>query len=196
MTTVDGKPYDLNRLSIHRDFYTIQDRIAAPARALYEQVEVEFIGEYSKSVMFLNRFPAEPIVTLEASGDVVVNPFLSTVTSLGITIETSAPFTGIVTYRAVYSPVYPVYVNNYPNNTNQRFLVSAAYMDVTSSDVAVEIRFNSLPSRPSSGYVTPYDVNASGDVDIIPDIRGTNADGILVDLSAPITNRLFCIAYQ
>jgi hypothetical protein len=194
--TIGSAIYNANQFTLHRDHFIVSSEIGAISYGLYEEYTATFNKEESKTISFLISFPVAPIVVLEQiSGDVTINPYVVSVSTTTLVIGVSAPFVGIIKYRAVYNNSYPVYVRNYPTDPATIFYVSAG-STVVSGLTTVTASFSPLPTPPSYGFFTPYDSNGNRGADVFVSTGSFDASSCVVELSAPLSNKLNFIEFQ
>lgn len=129
----------------------------------YDEDEVVFAGETSKAVNFNLSFDGTPFVTVTATATDEgsnVNVFVTTPTTNGMVINTSAPYTGTVTYRAIYSSTYPVYVRRAPLHSTETYYASAGA--ITPASPEFTLSFSALDSTPTALFLSPVDSNNNG----------------------------------
>lgn len=117
---------DLNKTLRHRDFFIIKDRtsggdieavVIPPNLAEYDEGLINFssIAE-SGSGNFHFTFSGTPYVVLTVESASLygenLNVFGTALNTTAFNFSLSAPFTGSVRYRAIYSPTYPAYVTS------------------------------------------------------------------------------------
>lgn len=190
------KTVDANKFHVNRELYLITDKLGIGASqlgegAVYEEDTISFTNESFKNVEFLQAFTAAPIVvlTIDSGDDSNIMTHLTFVDIAEMGVGLSAPFTGVIRYRAIYSPSYPVFVINYPHAPSTVLKVNAGGIDVVNQS-SFTTSFPAMSSLPASLYCTPVDVNNSGDVDVAVTDTSFTLTGIEGSLSSPITNRI------
>jgi hypothetical protein len=163
--------------------------------AEYDENAVIFNWETEKTGSFNISFSGEPIVVLDIipNADLEnINFYLDFVTtpSTQFKIQTSAPFSGSIVYRAIYSPTYPVFVRRDIISSSYFYTASAGYIDISGSS-AFTSSYSSLGDFPTKIFFTPYDTNANNDANVF--LVGSGSYGLTStsgDISANITNRI------
>ena len=195
-----GKEYtlDLNKTSRERNPYLIKaGTLGALGQAFdtgeYDEGIISFMNSDEETGAFNFTFSASPIVvlTLETDPDVIVNTFGITVTDSGITVGTSAPFSGSVRYRAIYAPSYPAIVSS-PYSSS--FIATAGESDLVNED-AFSLAFNTGVGTPASQpRVSVWDDNGNFDADVAHNITNLTSNiingTIAGTLSAPTTSEI------
>lgn len=163
----------------------------------YEEGLIVFTNDVSQSFVFDESFSERPYVVFSVdSNDDNVNVFGLKVTENGGVVSVSETYSGSIRYRAIYAPVYPVYVSS---SYSQSFIATAGALetDNTSNEVGDMATVQFFPVsdiRSSPIYIgsepdyEPYDTNVA--------ITYTHGEGSLVDstgsieigISAPMSN--------
>lgn len=199
---------DLNKTVRHRDLYRILGDIApssATSFGEYDEGLITFNNETFKSFSYNITFSADPIAVFTVNSSTIagqdnVNIYgLSRNTTGGI-VALSAPFTGTIRYRAVYSPSYPEYFMGVgasiaPTNGIFKATATGGVPDNVSYKT---FTWSALSSVPSAVYTTPYDDFGNYDADVALAISaGTlTAAGALVEISAPISSSIYVLAIE
>lgn len=167
--------YDLNQTTRHRDFYIIRDI----AGQIITARGIEF-GEYDEDLVFFDfsdgteklfnfnfEFTNNPIVTLKAENENElsnINVFGISYSTTGAYIGISAPYSGNIRYRAIYSDTYPAYVTS--AYTTSIMTASAGSTTVSLQDYYYS-NFGTLQSAPEFIYETAWDsTDDSSNIDI------------------------------
>lgn len=135
---VTNKQYSLNLQETYRDrdFY-IREPYSSGHHATpfplgeYDEGIIVFGGSNNEETIFFNiTFSGPPIVTfeLQPGSDYNVNLYGKNISDNSVTVCSSAPFTGEVKYRAVYSPTYPA---TFSSPDVSQFVASANYVDLS-----------------------------------------------------------------
>jgi len=166
----------------------------------YDEDRVEFTGGTSAVATFNTTFTARPIITLELAPEYLADPsaninfFVSNLTATGATIETSAPFSGALVYRAIYAPIYPSYVRRNVLSASVVYYAAAGYQNVGNSS-ELYLEYSGLPSLPTAFYWSPVDVSSSGTANVATISSGSiAAAGAALSMSAPLFNELHYLA--
>jgi len=169
----------------------------------YDEDTVEFSTFTSIGTKTFNRvFTSTPTVVLSVvdanTGFENINVFLGTVTSTSIEVHTSAPFSGQITYRAIYASSYPIFVSRSVASTSYFYTASAGYVDVVNNNsVNVDYAMLATGSLPTMLFFTTQDISSSGDANVgVAETGSYGLSGSTVELTAPITNRLHYLAVR
>ena len=167
----------------------------------YDEDVIDFTWEDTKSVPLNITFSSEPIVTLEilpAGGYENIIAFLGDVSQGNITVNLSAPHSGQIVYRAIYSSVYPTVVSRSVVSTSYFYTASAGYNDLVNQDeILTNYSLLTASTAPVNMFFTTRDINNNGDADVA--IIGSSSFGLTsteVSFSAPITNRVYYLAVK
>ena len=209
--SVNGKVeyFDATLVAVDSPFYILdipnsQD-IPPPPPPLppgqYDEDVIDFTWEDTKSVPLNITFSSEPIVTLEilpAGGYENIVAFLGNVSQGNIVVNLSAPHSGQIVYRAIYSSVYPTAVSRSVVSTSYFYTASAGYNDLINQDeILANYSLLTASTTPANIFFTTRDINNNGDADVA--IVGTGSFGLTstaVSFSAPITNRVYYLAVK
>jgi hypothetical protein len=167
----------------------------------YDENVIDFTWEETKSVPLNLTFSSEPIVTLQilpAFGYENIIAFLGNVSSNNITINLSAPHSGQIVYRAIYSATYPTLVSRSIVSTSYFYTASAGYNDLINQDeVLTNYSLLTASTAPVNMFFTTRDINSNGDADVsIVDSSSFGLTSTAISFSAPITNRLYYLAVK
>lgn len=209
LTTSQSFSYDLQRIIRSRDYYVINraaelDISTSIYMGEYDEGLVSFVDAFSATANFNFVFSGNPdavVLTMETSGsNNNINFFGTTFSTSSITLGLSAPFTGQIRYRAVYSAAgYPVQVTSSFAPASGTFTLAAGYATNLTTPVFSASFGTLIDGPPSLFYRTFWDLNSAfsfNDVDTVVDSTTLNtANG---RMSAPMTNsnRLYFIAVQ
>lgn len=193
---------DVNKVIRDRDFFIIRGRNISQSLNLgslqvaeYDEGLVWFNGTTTYSEPFNFTFSGTPYVVLtpEDGNDVVINPHGISITTTTVDFGVSAPFSGAVRYRAVYSP------NGYPavatSSFSSSFTCSAGSATLTQESLYTAVYANLGFGAPTEFRQTAWDVNSLNDTDIYLEevgSRGLAANANI--LSAPLSNEIHFIA--
>ena len=189
---------DLNKTSRERNPYLIkagtQGLIPSPfVTGEYDEGIISFLSSDQETSAFNFTFSSAPIVvlTLEPDPEVDVNAFGLTVTDSGITIGTSAPFSGSIRYRAIYATSYPA---NVSSSFSASFIATAGTGDLVNGD-SFNLTFQTGIGTPASEpRVSVWDDNGNLDADVAHNITTLNSTlingNIAGTLSAPTTSEI------
>lgn len=155
---------DLTKTFRHRDYFNIQGinrKISlfdlpsiSSSLAEYEEGLVAFNNESSKTASFSTSFTNAPYVvyTVEPAGNNSdnVNVFgISVPTLTQMFIGLSAPFSGNVRYRAVYSPSYPIAASSPYTGSMQIYAGEVDITNATSYTASFSLPTGTLEFRAS-----------------------------------------------
>jgi hypothetical protein len=196
------KSFDAQSIIRHRDyFFLINDLLDTPNAVLpifgeYDEDLISFNSVYFVTKSFNTTFTANPIVVVDvlSSDSGSINTFISNITTTGVVVETSAPFVGVIRYRAIYSATYPTTVQRNVLSSAFTYNASAGYITVNNSSTFTA-SYASLGSPPTEVFFTPYDVNSNGMANVA--IVNSSSFGVTEtsgDLSANIINQINFIA--
>jgi hypothetical protein len=167
----------------------------------YDENVIDFTWEDTKSVSLNLTFSSEPVVTLQvlpALGYENIIAFLGSVSSNSITVNLSAPHSGQIVYRAIYSAIYPTVVSRSVVSTSYFYTASAGYNDLINQDeVLTNYSLLTASTAPVNMFFTTRDINSNGDADVaIVDSSSFGLTSTAVSFSAPITNRVYYLAVK
>jgi hypothetical protein len=142
--------------------------------------------------------PDAVVLTVDPPGDSsdYVIPYGYTFNACSMSIGLSAPFTGNIRYRAVYSSTgYPANAQSSLVPASGTFTVAAGYvMENGNSDYTAS--FATLANAPSIFYRTPWDFNANFDDDVTLTEDSSTANTASGQISAPLNNKIYFIAVE
>ena len=191
---------DLHRTLRHRDFFIIKTTRPPTGVDLaeYDEGLVAFANSYSATANFSFCFSDTPdavVLTVDSAGDFsdYIVPFGIVFNSCSMSIGLSAPFTGNVRYRAVYSTTgYPAFVTG---SSAELLRISAGHL--TASNVtAYTASFDLLSNPPTTFYRTPWDsfTNFANDVDLT--LESSTQSTAIGEISAPLSGVIYFIGVQ
>lgn len=203
--------YDETLVAINNPFYILntpnsQGAIPIPpppppVLAEYDENVVNFSWEDTRTANFDFTFSSIPIVTLEilpSGGFENIIAFLSDITTTNAVINLSAPYSGGVVFRAIYSPSYPAVVSRSYISSSYFYTASAGFTDLINQDsFNASYSLLSASINPTNIFVTTRDINNNGDADVA--VVDSGSYGLLstaISLSAPITNRVNYLAIK
>lgn len=164
--------------------------------AQYDEDTVTITGQTTAIVTFNVMFDSRPVLSLiiDTTDDQSnVNVFATSLTNTGFVLNTSAPFTGSVTYRAIYSAAYPVYVRREIASSSAVYYAAAGYSNPQSSEFLAT--FDSLGVVPTTVFFGMVDVSGSGTANVAVVQTGSLSQTELpVSLSAHIMNEVHYLA--
>lgn len=167
----------------------------------YDENVIDFTWEDTKTVPLSFTFSSTPVVTLEvlsAGGYENIVAFLGAISSNNITVNLSAPHSGQIVYRAIYSSVYPTVVSRSVISTSYFYTASAGYSDLVNQDeLLANYSLLTASTAPTSMFFATRDINSNGDADVA--IIGSSSFGLIsteISFSAPITNRVYYLAVK
>lgn len=162
----------------------------------YDEDVVLFGGETQQVVTFnltFNGTPTVVVVNDSTAPDGNVNAFVTSLTATGMAINTSAPFTGQIIYKAIYASAYPVYVRRAPLSSSEIYYASAGAISPSSPEFVVS--FSSLGVVPTNLFLSPVDISGSGAANV--SVVGTGSlttTTVPVSLSAHVANEVHYLA--
>jgi len=198
------KSYDLHRTYRHRDYFIIKSSgplLPIIVLAEYDEGLITFSAASSKTSNFnfvFSSLPDAVVLTVDGVADNsdYIIPFGASFTATSLTVETSAPFTGNIRYRAVYSSTgYPALAISSLEPSSGTFTVSAGSVSETNA-TNYTASFAALTGIPSLFYKTPWDANANYGADVFLTTETTTASSATGEISAPLTDKIYFIAVQ
>jgi hypothetical protein len=198
-TTGESFTYDLETTLRHRDYFLLKKAAESVLYAEYDEGLVTFTNSDSAVANFSFCFSAIPdavVLTVETAADNsdYIIPYGNTFNECSMSIGLSAPFTGQVRYRAVYSATgYParIQINTAPGVQT----VAAGFVDETLS-TNYTASFAALDNAPSTFYRTPWDFNFNYDDDVDLTLETSTTSTVEGEISAPLTNKIYFIAVE
>lgn len=189
---------DFNKTARHRDYFkviTFNSTSAVPFPVgEYDEGLIHFNSETSKAFSFNFVFTSTPVVvfTIEspASG---VNPLLTNteyINAYGLSKSTtgsiagvSAPYSGTVRYRAIFSSDYPTVCTS---SFSASFVCSAGTFTPTSIITAYTASYDDLEASPSIFLETPWDTGSVSEADVFLSRTSMNSAQATAEISAEI----------
>lgn len=162
----------------------------------YEEGLIQFTADVSQSFSFEQSFSEIPFIVFSVESPSNVNVFGLEVTEDGGVVGLSETFTGHVRYRAIYAPLYPVFVSS---SYSQSFIATAgAFVTDDSSfesgDMATVQFFPVSDIRSSPIYIgsepdyEPYDTNVAVTHTFGEGSMIGSTGSIEIGISAPMSN--------
>jgi len=198
--TETTRSFDFQKIIRDRDFFLIiqhqEQPLPPPNPPIVEYLEVT-VGPFSSSlyqdITFPTPFTGVPYLAFETSQsqftgmDGEETPSVAWwVTNLGVTgfrANFSAPFTGKLTYRAVYTTApYPVYVNRVTDLSGTFAWCSAGEVNVGGASF-VTMSWAPLPDNPVFVNYNPVGVNSDLTLNIGQTISAVSSSYAVNDLS-------------
>jgi len=198
---------DLHRTLRHRDFFVIRSTFTGSFRAplnlaQFDDGLIAFKNTDSATANFNFCFTTTPdavVLTVDSAADSSDNviPYGITFNSCSMAIGLSAPFTGNVRYRAVYSSGgYPALVTSSLVPTNVHNVsagrVTASLLPVTSYTAS----FDAFTAAPSTFYRTTWDDLSNCDIDVDLTLESSTSASAIGEISAPLSNSIYFIAIE
>ena len=186
---------DLNKTLRHRDFFIIKDRIAGeleipatpPNLAEYDEGIVNFtdLTTTTGTANFNFTFSSTPYVVLTVESASlygenlnIYGSFLNTTTC---NFDLSAPFSGSIRYRAIYSPTYPAYVTSAYTAS-----ITASAGSANPGGLAYyTASFAGLPGPTFKFLDTAWDLSTLGMSDVGLVTQTSSSNNATVEISAP-----------
>lgn len=198
---------DLQKTFRHRDFFFIKTTATAsifipppPKIAEYDEGLVYFTNTDSASTLFSTCFSNTPdavVLTIEPGSNFDDNiiPYGIVFNSCSMSIGLSAPYSGAVRYRAVYSPL------GYPANASSSFVPASGTFSVSAGHItasfATEYTASYPPGDPSLNFFaqTAWDFFGNHDNDVFMSEDVSSISGTTGTISAPLNNPIYFIAF-
>ena len=196
------KSFDFQNIERDRDCYIVNGlEIHSPPNIVQY---IEYYLNLSSSIdhfdfTFPSNFDQIPFVAIElvevsTIDKANVGYWVTDITSNGFTANFSAPFSGSVLYRAVYTDSsYPVYVERAP-----RLVGNFGWVSATTSSLNYQSRvtssFATLPAMPDSILSNPVGLNTDPTLDIGQAYSSVGVDFVVNELSLPFSGTLQLVA--
>lgn len=208
------KSLDFQRIIRDRDYFLIRQNeelsfpppTPAPSgSAEYLEVTVgQFQSQLTFPVTFPTPFSGTPFLAFELSqsqftgtdGEEVPNVawWVSDLTTNGFNANFSAPFTGKLVYRGVYSALgYPATVNRATDLSGSPGIVSAGSVTL-SNQSSVTMSWDPLPNFPKRLNYAPVVASTDGTADVGQTISAVESTHAVNELSAPFTGQIHFVA--
>lgn len=200
--------YDLHRTLRHRDYFIIKSSITASlvvppglSFAEYDEGLISFVGTDSETASFNFTFSAVPDAVVlsidpvaDSSGFII--PYGISFDDTSVSIGLSAPFTGDVRYRAVYSSGgYPALATSSLEPTSGTFKISAGKV-TTLNTTAYTASYGTLATSPTLFYRTPWDIFSMSGSDVDLTKESATVELALGEISAPFSGSVHFIAVE
>jgi len=196
-----SRSFDAQSMAYHRDFFRVindalQSTAGGPspiAFGEYDEDLISFNWTTSGSRAFNITFTATPIVVLDVIPNTDlenINVFLSYSSPTNLSVQVSAPFSGSVRYRAIYSPTYPIMVTRNVISSAFTYNAYAGYIDLVGINFFTA-SYTSFGSPPSQAWFTPYDINGNNGASVA--LVGSSSYGLTSssgDISSAIVDRI------
>jgi hypothetical protein len=204
------KSLDFQKVLRDRSFYSAPTYLStswavsgAVSYATFLEATETFTNQTSYAVVFSTPFAGTPYLAFEPSqsqfsgtdGQETPNVawWVTGLTSSGFTANFSAPFTGKITYRGVYTTgSFPIYVNRSTDLSGSYAWVSAGSSSL-SNQSSLSMSFGALPSFPE--YLNYNPVGSSSDeLNIGQTIVAVSNSYAVNELSVPYTGIIHFLA--
>lgn len=210
-TIVDGKVeyFDETLVTVDNPYYQLQQAVSQgippppppPPPAEYDEDVIDFTWTDTESVSFNITFSTEPYLTLEvlpADGYENIAFFANNLSTTGFVANVSAPFSGQIVYRAIYSTVFPVVIERVVVSSSFYYTASAGYIPASSNSEFTATYAQLAPAtNPSYVFFTPIDDNNNGDAGVaIVDTGSFGLTTTAVTYSAPVYNSIHYFAVK
>jgi hypothetical protein len=201
LTTGESFTYDLETTLRHRDYYMLKKAAETGIFAEYDEGLIEFSDSSFATTNFSFCFSALPdavVLTVEPNMDYSDNviPYGYTFNECSMSIGLSAPFTGFVRYRAIYSATgYPAQAQSTLVPASGTFIVAAGFVDENNNS-NYTASFAALSSAPTLFYRTPWDFNVNFDNDVELSQENSTNSTVEGEISSPITNKIYFLAVE
>ena len=207
-TIVDGKVeyFDETLVTVDNPYYQLQTATSQglpppPPPAEYDEDVIDFYWTDTETAMFNITFSQTPYLTLEvlpADGFENIAFFANNLSTTGFIANVSAPFSGQLVYRAIYSTVFPVVIERVVVSNSFYYTASAGSIP-ESSNSEFTATYNQLfpATYPTHIFFTPIDDNNNGDAGVA--IVQTGSIGLTsteVTYSAPVYNSIHYLAVK
>lgn len=205
-TIVDGKVeyFDETLVTVYYQLQTATSQgipPPPPTPAEYDEDVIDFSWTDSEEVSFNIIFSNTPYITLEvlpAKGFENIAFFANNLSISGCFAHVSAPFSGQLVYRAIYSTVFPVGIERVVVSNSFYYTASAGSIP-ESSNSEFTATYNQLfpATYPTHIFFTPIDDNNNGDAGVA--IVQTGSIGLTsteVSYSAPVYNSIHYLAVK
>lgn len=195
---------DLNRIIRHRDYFYIDGITQGPTGSTPEPLLQ--LAEYDEGLVFVSgsdigtgffsfTFSQTPIVVLSPESDSING---ENVQVYGLSLDTgsfafglSAPFSGNIRYRAIYSSSYPAYATS-----SYTASITASAGSTNPGGVAYyTASFAALPGAPFKFYNTAWDFSGNMDVDVALQPQTSGSSTATIEISAPMSSSVHYIAF-
>lgn len=195
---------DLNRLVRHRDYFYIDGIIAGPTASA--AIVVNGLAEYDEDLIFVSgsdigtgffnfTFSETPIVVLTPETDAIwgenIQIYGLSLNTASFTFGISAPFSGNIRYRAIYSSSYPAYATSSFTSS-----ITASAGSTNPGGVSYyTASFAALPGAPFRFYNTAWDLSGNMDVDVALQPQTSGSSTATIEISAPMSSSVHYIAF-
>lgn len=197
---------DLNQTIRHRDPYRVLGDVGSLANiGEYDEGLISFSNETFKAFSFNFTFTSAPTVvySVNAGTDPTtgnINIYGLGKTAMGAVVGLSAPFTGTIRYRAVYSLAYPQYFLGVAASvapTAGAFKASANVV-IPNNLSYVTASWDALTTPPIATFASPYDDHGNYDANVSLSAKaGTvTSSEIVYEISAPISSSIYVLAIE
>lgn len=195
--------YDLQKTIRNRDFFILNKEVPF---SLLESIN---LAEYDEGIFYFTSiadfgtgsfgrtFSQTPYVVLTVESASLygtnVNLFGRNVTTSSFTFGTSAPFTGSIRWRAIYSPTYPAYVSSAYTSS----ITASAGQATPGGNSYYTASFAALPEIPFTFLDTAWEnIGISdGSSNAALTHNSTSNSSETVDISAPMNSTIDFIAF-
>jgi len=203
--TSESFSYDLQQTIRNRDFFILTKEVpfffgstGSVNLAQYDEGVFSFPSISDSGTGTFNfTFASTPFVVLSVESASLygtnVNLFGKTVSTSGFTFGTSAPFTGSIRWRAIYSPTYPAYVSSAYTSS----ITASAGQATPGGNSYYTASFAALPGVPFTFMDTAWEnigiSDGSSNAAFIHETSSSNS--ATVDISAPMQSTIDFIAF-
>lgn len=201
--------YDLQQILRHRDYFII--KTTATASAVIPPIPPPLLlGEYDEGLVFFNNTdsavasfdtcfsdtPDAVVLSVEPSpnNDDFIIPYGITFNSCSMSIGLSAPYSGAVRYRAVYSST------GYPINVTSSLVPASGTFQVSAGHITASQATEFTASHPSGGSLdffakTAWDFFGNFDNNVFISEDNATSTSTSGSISAPLSNPIYFIAF-
>jgi hypothetical protein len=204
----EHKTVDSQKFIRDRDFFHVPGLVPSGSNLVlgeYVEAQVGFAATEGYFVTFPTLFSQNPIVTVETSqsnfndldgsSDPNIVAWVTTVSTGGFAVAFSAPFSGTILYRAIYSPTYPVQVDRSPLFPGTLAFASAGTMNF-SFETAVTMSWDPLSGTPQIVDTTPTGSTSDTYMDVFISQGVSGSSSVTADLSTAYSGTIAFIAIQ
>ena len=194
---------DLNKTLRHRDYFIIKNIISGAISGVtqsaftqYDEGLVLFSNISDSGTGTFNfTFSSLPycVLTVESASlyGENLNVYGLSVSTTGFSFGLSAPFTGSVRYRAIYSPTYPAYVSSSFTSS-----ITCSAGSARPNGVAYyTASYTALPGTPFKFLDTAWDFDGIQDVDVALETQTSSSNTATVEISAPMSSSIHFLAF-
>lgn len=197
---------DLSKTLRHRDFFII-NAIASASVSGITSGSAYAIAQYDEGLInfssirdtgtgsFAFTFSSVPIVVLSVESASLyggnLNVFGFNITTTQFTFGLSAPFTGSIRYRAIYSPTYPALASS----SYTASITASANISNPLGNYAFTASFADLPGTPTSFRQTAWDTVNNGNANAFLSSSNVGVNFANVEITTGVSTSIDYIAF-